>query len=195
MKTSKCICLLSFLFLLAACNKNRLSMQDYITYYSADHSVTIEGVADTYKFTMLPAEYIALRDAGFTHGQGNQKIYEDRLKEIKGNMYLKLQIINKRSSESPAQAGAGSYQEVAGRLQYYNFGAVKDLKCISGTDTLYPRDFAYEENYNLSDYSVIDAVFDTCSKSKYSILFNDHATGQLSLIAGFSQADFPTLKK
>lgn len=179
---------------LSGCSGDSLSVKGYMNYYNQDHAVTVEAGSLSYGFNVFPASYIALRDAGYTNGDYDHTKATTRLNEISGKTFVRLKITNKASSRSPLQHNATSAEVLQQRMEYYSFAAEQDLKCLCGTDTLHPLDYSFEENFNLSNYAVINAVFDTCDQKQFTLIFDDRSADQLALKASFNQSQFPKLK-
>ena len=132
-----------------ACKKD-LKEQEYVSYINDKNNGLKKVIQiDGWEFEMQyrPYDYIALLE---NKNEVSDSVSKDRIAQLKGTAWFSIMFKRIDNQITPLRYGVSSIDEYNDRLNYYLNHAIADIKLLYGKDTLYPKSYLFENNYNLT---------------------------------------------
>ena len=192
--------LLPFVFLfecLSACN----NIGDPVRYMAKlkenkqlNKTVNIGKIA--YTFHMMTPEGMALRAALGQNNEIDSKLYNERLKDLKGYVFVNIDMELSDHSGPVLRYGLQDKAAYDQRVMYFEFYAKNDLKLEGNGRSVAPESYEYENRQGLSPYNTMVIAFPVIENAdQIQVTFNDRAFSNLFVKAGFKESDIKNLPR
>jgi hypothetical protein len=186
-----------FFLLLSACNSTS-DPAHYISRIKEDKqlnkTVTIGKIA--YTFHLMTPEGMALRAAAGDGHLLDKKLYNERLNDYKGHVFVNIDMELADRSGPVLRYGLQDQAEYDQRVMYYEFYAKSDLKLDGGGESAPPESYVYENRQGLSPFNTMVIAFPTIKDADHlQVTFNDRAFNNLFVKADFKQSDINNLPR
>lgn len=176
--------------LLSACNSTS-DPAKYLKAIQEDKAVnkTVSIGNIEYKFKIVTPQAMALK-AAEQEGHIDKAVYESRLKDLKGNLFLNIDMELTDHSGPVLKYQLKSQGDYEQRVMYYEFYAKDDLKISCDGEPVPIKSYEYENRQGLSPYNTMVLVFPVDKLQDHlQVTFNDRAFNNLFIKADFKKSD------
>jgi hypothetical protein len=152
-------CFIPLLLSCLVCCKPALKPAEYVRYVtSRDNGLKKAVEADGFEYDMQyrPHDYVVLME---TKGQASAQSIKARLAELSGTAWFTISIRRSDNKVTPLRYGITSMEEYNSRLSYLLNEASNSIWLVYGSDTLHPKSYLFENNYNLTPYETMVVGF------------------------------------
>jgi len=151
-----------------SCKKN-MKTPDYVRYINNKNNGLIKTTQTDgweYDVQYRPGDYIILME---NKGVPDDSVLNKREAELKGTAWFNIVIKRIDNQVTPLRYDISSLDEYDTRLNYFLNEAAKDIKLVNGKDTLLPKSYLFENNYNLTPQETMIVGFYLPAGDNYPI--------------------------
>lgn len=187
------ILLLALILVGAGCSQARsFEPAAYVRYVEdPDHQYRVKQVIGDKEYTiqLAPPEYLISKESE-EHKDSLSSFVARRRAELKGYMFFLVRMGHTEQSRREQGGKLQSEQQanVNSMVAYYDQQAAADISLQSGSRTLSPSTYVFENNYGLSPYNTIVVGFEVGElATELTLNFNDRYKNTPAIRASFSK--------